>query len=57
MSIKLPSKEEAMVMRSGVNEGTIPRWISTFGIKQYFDNTIGDIIYSLLPKVQESTFQ
>lgn len=45
-----------IAMRGGVNKWTIPRWKSTFEIKQYFENLIGKSIYELLPNVIENTF-
>lgn len=45
-----------MALRGGINEYTIPRWKSTFEIKQYFEENIGKSIYSLLPNIRENTF-
>lgn len=45
-----------IALRGGINEYTIPRWKSTFEIKQYFEQKIGKSIYSLLPNVKENTF-
>lgn len=46
-----------IAIRGGVNEYTIPRWKSSFEIKNYFEQKIGKSIYSLLPKVIENTFE
>lgn len=43
-------------IRGGVNEYTIPRWKSSFEIKEYFEKKIGKSIYSILPGVIENTF-
>lgn len=45
-----------MTLRRGFNDLTIPRWESTFEIKQYFENKINKSIYSILPNVIENTF-
>ena len=45
-----------VAIRGGVNEYTIPRWKSSFEIKDYFEQKIGKSIYSLLPGVIENTF-
>ncbi|WP_423738410.1 hypothetical protein ACUH7Y_16435 [Clostridium beijerinckii] len=45
-----------IALRGGINEYTIPRWKSTFKIKEYFEEKIGKSIYSLLPNVKENTF-
>ncbi|OCA97246.1 HD domain-containing protein [Clostridium beijerinckii] len=45
-----------IALRGGINEYTIPRWKSTFKIKEYFEEKIGKSIYSLLPNVKETTF-
>jgi len=45
-----------VAIRGGVNEYTIPRWKSSFKIKNYFEQKIGKSIYSLLPGVIENTF-
>lgn len=44
-----------MALRGGVNEYTIPRWKSTFEIKQYFESKMGKSIYDILPGVIENT--
>ena len=46
-----------IAMRGGINEYTLPRWRSTFEIKDYFEEKIGKSIYSLLPGVVENTFE
>jgi hypothetical protein len=46
-----------IAMRGGFNEYTLPRWKSTFEIKDYFEEKIGKSIYSLLPGVIENTFE
>ena len=46
-----------MTMRSGFNELTLPRWKSTFEIKEYFEEKIGKSIYEVLPNVVENTFE
>lgn len=46
-----------MALRGGINEYTIPRWESTFAIKQYFEDKIGKCIYEILPGVTENTFR
>lgn len=45
-----------MALRGGINEYTIPRWKSTFEIKQYFENKMGKSIYDILPGIVENTF-
>lgn len=45
-----------MALRGGINEYTIPRWNSTFEIKEYFENKIGKSIYKILPGIIENTF-
>lgn len=45
-----------IALRGGINEYTIPRWKSTFEIKQYFENKMGKSIYDILPGVIENTF-
>jgi len=45
-----------ITMRSGFNELTLPRWKSTFEIKEYFEEKIGKSIYEILPNVVENTF-
>lgn len=46
-----------IAIRGGINEYTIPRWKSTFAIKNYFEQKIGKSIYELLPGVIENTFE
>lgn len=46
-----------MAIRGGVNEYTIPRWKSSFEIKNYFEQKIGKPIYEVLPGVIENTFE
>lgn len=46
-----------IALRGGINEHTIPRWKSTFEIKNYFEENIGKSIYDLLPNVKENTFE
>lgn len=45
-----------IALRGGINEYTVPRWKSTFEIKQYFEDKIGESIYKILPGVMENTF-
>lgn len=45
-----------MALRGGLNEYTIPRWKSTFEIKQYFENKMGKSVYDILPGVIDNTF-
>ncbi|OOM80133.1 HD domain-containing protein [Clostridium sp. BL-8] len=45
-----------IALRGGINEYAIPRWESTFEIKDYFEEKIRKSIYSLLPNVKENTF-
>ncbi len=44
-------------LRGGVNSFTVPRWNSTFEIKQYFEDKLGKSIYEILPNVVETTFK
>lgn len=46
-----------MALRGGVNEYTLPRWKSTFEIKEYFETKMGKSIYSVLPGAVETTFK
>lgn len=53
-----PNMDSGLVaIRGGINEYTIPRWKSTFAIKNYFEQKIGKSIYELLPGVIENTFE
>lgn len=45
-----------IALRGGINEHTIPRWKSTFEIKQYFENKMDKSIYDILPDVIDNTF-
>jgi len=45
-----------VAIRGGVNEYTIPRWKSSFEIKDYFEQKIRKSIYNVLPGVIENTF-
>jgi len=45
-----------MSRRGGINELTLPRWESTFRIKDYFECKLGFSIYELLPGVIDNTF-
>lgn len=46
-----------IAIRGGINEYIIPRWKSTFAIKNYFEQKIWKSIYELLPRVIENTFE
>lgn len=43
-----------MTLRSGFNEYTLPRWQSTFEIKDDFEKRLGHNIYKLLPGIKEN---
>lgn len=45
-----------VAIRHGLNDFIVPKWKSTFEIKNYFEEKIGKSIYSLLPCVVENTF-
>lgn len=45
-----------IALRGGLNEYTVPRWKSTFDIKQYFEEKMDKCIYDILPGVIENTF-
>ena len=45
-----------MALRGGVDDYSIPRWKSTFEIKEYFESKMGKSIYDILPGVVENTF-
>lgn len=46
-----------VVMRYGFTEYTLEKWKKTFEIKDYFETRIGKSIYSILPGVEETTFE
>lgn len=43
--------------RGGVNDLTLPRWESTFKIKDHFEEQLGCSVYELLPNVIDCTFE
>jgi hypothetical protein len=45
-----------VALRHGINDLTISKWKATFKIKEKFENEIGLPIYSLLPRIKETTF-
>ena len=46
-----------VVMRYGFTEYTLEKWKKTFEIKDYFEMRLGKSIYSILPGVEETTFE
>jgi len=63
-ALALPSgfvlMEKRMVdvaLRHGLHEYIVPKWRTTFEIKQHFEKLMGKSIYSVLPDVIENTFK
>lgn len=46
-----------VALRHGVHQYIVPKWKSTFEIKDYFEKRMGKSIYSVLPGVVENTFK
>jgi|TARA_Y100000310_G_scaffold326745_1_gene392063 hypothetical protein len=45
-----------VALRHGTNEHTVSKWQALLGIKEHFENAIGQSLYALLPGVVENTF-
>jgi hypothetical protein len=45
-----------VALRRGVNKYTVEKWKTFLDLQKEFEQTIGQSIYSLLPKVIENTF-
>jgi len=46
-----------VALRHGISEHVIPKWKAFMELKNYFDEKIGQSIYSILPGVIENTFE
>lgn len=45
-----------VTLRHGIHDGIVLKWKATFETKNYFEQKMGKLIYSILPGVVENTF-